>query len=58
MNSVLLPLIDTAKKVTESLFFVDASHFIHVFHPAYVWSKKRVFIKTASGRKRHDVPGP
>ncbi|MDR1540015.1 MAG: hypothetical protein LBU32_18850 [Clostridiales bacterium] len=58
LNSVLLPLIDAAKKGAESLFFADASHFIHAFHPAYAWSQKRVFTETASGRKRHDVPGP
>ncbi|MDR1536801.1 MAG: hypothetical protein LBU32_02175 [Clostridiales bacterium] len=44
MNSVLLPLI-------------DAPHFIHAFHPAYVWPGKRVFTETSSGRKRYNAPG-
>ncbi|MDR1538047.1 MAG: transposase [Clostridiales bacterium] len=39
------------------MFFAGASYFIHAFHPAYVWLGNRVFIKTASGRKRYNVLG-
>jgi hypothetical protein len=39
------------------LLFVDASHFIHAFHPDYALTEKRVFTETASGRKRYNVLG-
>ncbi|MDR1538326.1 MAG: hypothetical protein LBU32_10085 [Clostridiales bacterium] len=55
MNSVLLPLKDSAKRGADHLFFVDATHFIHRVHPAYVWPGKRVFIKASSGKRRYNV---
>ncbi len=38
-------------------FFVDASHFVMGAFLGWVWCFQRIFIKSASGRKRFNVLG-
>ena len=57
LNDVLTPLIKKAQNSDIALFFMDASHFVMGGFPGRVWSVVRRFVKTASGRKRHNVLG-
>lgn len=57
LYNVLLPLIDMAKCGICSLYFLDASHFVMGGFAGRVWGKVRVWVKTASGRKRFNVLG-
>ena len=38
-------------------FFMDASHFVHEPYQGRVWTTKRKYIRSASGRKRFNVLG-
>lgn len=53
----LQPLIKRAEAGLIRLFFIDASHFVHLPFLGYLYSLKRVFIRSASGRKRFNVLG-
>lgn len=53
----LEPLIKQAQAGLIRLFSVDASHFVHLPFLDYLYSLKRVFIRSASGRKRFNVLG-
>lgn len=39
------------------LFFIDASHFVMGGFTGHLWSKIRLFVKTACGRSRYNVLG-
>jgi transposase len=39
------------------LFFIDASHFVHLPFQGYLYGLTRVFIRAAAGRKRFNVLG-
>jgi len=54
---ILKPLISLANKGSIQLFFVDASHFVQGGFIGQMWSRVRIFIKTASGRSRYNVLG-
>jgi len=56
-DNVLEPLIERAKNGLIELFFMDASHFVMGGFASRVWWFARVFVKTASGRKRFNVLG-
>jgi len=49
--------LEEAKKGERQVLFVDASHFVHSPFLGHLWSQTRVFIKSPSGRKRHNVLG-
>jgi transposase len=57
VKTTLNPLLALAKKGAIQLFFVDASHFVQGSFIGKLWSKVRIFIKTASGRNRYNVLG-
>jgi len=57
-NSVLQPLMKSAKNNEVVLLFMDASHFVMgCDFLGYIYCKIRRFIKTGSGRKRYNVLG-
>ena len=49
--------MEEGKEGKRQMLFVDASHFVHSPFLGKVWCKTRVFIKSPSGRKRHNVLG-
>lgn len=53
----LEPKLKEAREGKRTLFFVDATHFVHAPFLGFLWSLKRVFIKAPSGRKRFNVLG-
>ena len=53
----LNPLLEKARKRKSVVLFVDAAHFVHGAFLGFLWSIKRVFVKTPSGRKRFNVLG-
>ena len=53
----LKPRLEEAKQCKRLVFFVDASHFVHGHFLAVLWCLKRLFIPSASGRKRFNVLG-
>ena len=57
-DTVLHPLMEKAKSGTIALLFLDASHFVMgCDYLGYIYGKKRLFVKTYSGRKRYNVLG-
>ena len=57
-DKVLHPLMEKAKSGTIALLFLDASHFVMgCDYLGYIYGKKRLFVKTYSGRKRYNVLG-
>jgi transposase len=57
VKKVINPLIKKAEKGVVQLFFVDASHFVQGGFVGQLWSKVRIFVKSASGRRRYNVLG-
>jgi transposase len=57
LDEELQPRLEEAKKGKRQVLFVDASHFVHSPFLGNLWSKKRVFIRSPSGRNRHNVLG-
>lgn len=57
VKTTLEPLLALAEESAVQLFFVDASHFVQGGFIGQLWSKVRVFVKTASGRSRYNVLG-
>lgn len=57
VETSLEPLLALAEKGAAQLFFVDASHFVQGGFIGQLWSKVRIFVKTASGRSRYNVLG-
>jgi hypothetical protein len=45
------------RELQPRLFFVDAPHFVLGGFSGHLWSKTRVFVKTACGRRRYNVLG-
>ena len=57
-ETILVPLMEKAKKIKLTLLFLDASHFVMgCDFLGYIYGKTRRFIKTFSGRKRYNVLG-
>jgi transposase len=57
LEQELEPRLEEAKKGKRTVFFVDASHFVHGAFIGFLWCIKRIFIPTPSGRKRYNVLG-
>ena len=51
------PLIQKAENQEIHLLFLDAAHFVMGVFQCFIWSVKRVFIKSSSGRNRYNVLG-
>ena len=49
--------IAEAKAGQRAVFFVDAAHFVLAAFLGYLWSLKRIFIQSPSGRQRFNVLG-
>ena len=57
-DTILLPLINSAKENKLVLLFLDGSHFVMgCDFLGHIYGKTRRFIKTFSGRKRYNVLG-
>lgn len=54
---MLEPLILSAQNGACVVYFVDAAHFVMGGVMGSLWSKKRVFVRTSSGRSRLNVLG-
>ncbi len=57
VEQTLNPLIDRAKEGEIHLLFMDAAHFVMGVFLVALWSVKRLFVKSSSGRKRYNVLG-
>ena len=57
LDDHLEPLLKKARKGSHVILFVDAAHFVHSAFLGFLWSAKRIFVKTPSGRKRFNVLG-
>ena len=57
LSETLRPLIEKSKDGLVELFFMDDSHFVMGGVPGRLWGKVRLWIRTASGRKRFNVLG-
>jgi len=57
LDSYLNPLLDKAATGLHVVLFMDAAHFVHGAFLDCLWSAKRVFVKTPSGRRRLNVLG-
>lgn len=53
----LAPLVTKAESGEIHLLFLDAAHFVMGVFLCFLWSAKRVFIKSSPGRKRYNVLG-
>jgi transposase len=57
IEQTLNPLIERAKEEEIHLLFMDAAHFVMGVFLTVLWSIKRRFVKSSSGRKRYNVLG-
>jgi transposase len=53
----ILPRLEEAKKHERRVFFVDAAHFVLGSFLGMIWCFTRIFIPSASGRKRYNILG-
>ena len=56
-DNELLPSLEEAKEGKREVYFVDAAHFVLGAFLSFLWSFKRIFVKTPSGRQRFNVLG-
>lgn len=57
LDTELQPRLDEAEAGKRTVFFVDAAHFVLGAFLGFLWSLRRVFTKTPSGRQRFNVLG-
>ena len=57
LENELQPKLDEAENGLRSVYFMDAAHFVLGGFLGYLWSLKRIFVKTPSGRQRFNVLG-
>src|SRR3954463_12535697 len=53
----LEPRLEQARQGQRQVHFVDAAHFVFAPFLGCLWCVTRLFVRAASGRKRHDVLG-
>jgi transposase len=53
----LEPRLEQARKGRRQVYFVDAAHFVFAPFLGCLWCATRLFVRAASGRKRHNVLG-
>lgn len=53
----LEPRLEEAKSGQRAVLFMDAAHFVHSVFLGWVWCFARLFVASASGRKRFNVLG-
>lgn len=57
LKKVIKPKLIEASKRKRIVLFIDSAHFVHSVFLGTLWVLKRVFIPSASGRKRWNVLG-
>ena len=53
----LEPRLEQARRCSRQVYFVDAAHFVFAPFLGCLWCTARLFVRAASGRKRHNVLG-
>src|SRR4051812_21373409 len=53
----LEPALEQARAGRAAVFFVDAAHFVWAPFLGYLWCLARLFVRSATGRKRYNVLG-
>jgi transposase len=53
----LEPQLEQARRGRRQVYFVDAAHFVFAPFLGFLWCVTRLFVRAASGRKRHNVLG-
>jgi flagellar biogenesis protein FliO len=51
------PRLEEAKAGKRAVFFMDAAHFVLAAFLGFLWSVKRIFIQSPSGRQRFECIG-
>jgi transposase len=51
------PRLEQARRGRRQVYFVDAAHFVFAPFLGCLWCAARLFVRAASGRKRHNVLG-
>jgi transposase len=57
MRDKLEPRLEQARRGRRQVYFVDAAHFVFAPFLGCLWCAARLFVRAASGRKRHNVLG-
>lgn len=57
LTEELLPRLEEAQEGKRRVFFVDAAHFVLGGFLGFIWCFQRIFVPTASGRKRYSILG-
>jgi transposase len=57
LKDKLEPLLEQARHGRRQVYFVDAAHFVFAPFLGCLWCVARLFVRAASGRKRHNVLG-
>src|SRR3954464_1833033 len=57
LKDKLDPCLDQARRGRRQVYFVDAAHFVFAPFLGCLWGATRLFVRAASGRKRHNVLG-
>lgn len=57
LNNTLEPKLEEAKQGLRQVYFVDAAHFVLQPFLGFLWCLQRMFVYSASGRKRFNVLG-
>jgi transposase len=57
MRDKLEPRLGQARRGRRQVYFVDAAHFVFAPFLGCLWCAARLFVRAASGRKRHNVLG-
>ena len=57
LKDELGPRLEQARKGRRQVYFVDAAHFVFAPFPGCLWCATRLFVRAASGRRRHNVLG-
>jgi transposase len=57
LEQKLEPRLEQARRGHRQVYFVDAAHFVFAPFLGCLWCVARLFVRAASGRKRHNVLG-
>jgi transposase len=57
LRDKLEPRLEQARRGRRQVYFVDAAHFVFAPFLGCLWCAARLFVRAASGRKRHNVLG-
>ena len=57
LKDQLEPRLEQARRGKRQVYFVDAAHFVFAPSLGCLWCATRLFVRAASGRKRHNVLG-